>query len=119
MMVWIFFVFLLVGLLFYSVMFFLSNIFIASQQGLRLSPFEDNVKVENTNLCTDSDNGIYFKEKGKVLFQKRFFLFNWESQVEDRCNGATLTEYYCVNKENVVGMGLVDCEKSCIDGACV
>ena len=49
-------------------MFFLSNIFIASQQGLRLSPFEDNVKVENTNLCTDSDNGIYFKEKGKVLF---------------------------------------------------
>ena len=67
MVVWIFFVFLLVGLLFYSVMFFLSNIFIASQQGLRLSPFEDNVKVDNTDLCTDSDNGIYFKEKGKKV----------------------------------------------------
>jgi hypothetical protein len=108
-----------IGVMFWAVTFFMSKIFVISQQAVPLSPspLEDRVYVLNSDECGDSDGGVFFMRRGKVNFVRSIFFIKWTSRVEDNCSGEELTEYYC--GEEGIARGVVQCENGCQEGKCV
>jgi len=65
--------------------------------------------------CTDSDGGLNYEEKGKVV-SKQGAITN---QIEDLCkvNGLDLDEFYC-DSNNLIQESVYRCPLGCSDGAC-
>lgn len=114
----IFFIVILTIFFLGSIIFLISKASVLIQQSTPFSPLDDNLQIENTERCSDSDGGIFFDKKGEVSFKQKFIFFEFNSKLEDRCNGNQLTEYYCLEGEDVIGHGVVECSDDCIDGAC-
>ena len=85
---------------------------------IELSPLEDNVLVEDSEGCSDSDGGIFFSNKGKASYKFKFLFFSiFSREVIDECDGNELSEYYC-STDGIV-RGVFSCEGGCLDGACL
>jgi hypothetical protein len=116
--------FLIVGLILVLGFLFLSGVkFIINKSSTALSAIEINESplqegvIDNSEVCSDSDGGVFFFDKGEVSFDTGFLFFNWKTEVSDKCDGNVLLEYYC----SVGGAvnGRVECENGCFDGACL
>ena len=112
-----FLVLIIVGLLFFSVFILAYKMLAALQTSLSFSPLENNVPLDNTERCSDTDKGIFFNNKGEVSYDQHFLFVSWSSNFKDSCSGNELTEYYCSEGDSV-GRGVILCDK-CVDGACV
>lgn len=120
MLLFFMFVLLFVVVLFWGVLSFTSKILLLSQSKIPLSPIEDNVYIANSEACADSDNGVYFDNRGEVSFKQSIFfnLFKFNMNFADICNGNELTEYYCGGDGDLIS-GIIECEFGCNEGACV
>lgn len=108
----------LMGFILWMVYSFASNVFMAVRQSVPLSPLEDNVKIDDTRECSDSDGGIFLNKKGTVTYKTGILFLKWYVDISDECNGNELTEYYC-GGENYFTKGVVTCEKECAEGRCI
>ncbi len=116
----IFFIFVLIiiGAVFWGVSTLISKIFVSIQESVQFSPLENNIQIENTEECSDTDNGIFFNKEGKSSYYLNLLFLKWRVNANDKCNGNELTEYYCGEQE-YLGKGVIMCEKGCINGACI
>lgn len=81
----------------------------------------DGTIINNSERCSDSDNGIFFYVNGTVSYDFMFNKFGDKTYLlnyADRCyRGNLLIEYYC--RFGVPVPTLTLCDKGCKNGACV
>jgi hypothetical protein len=70
----------------------------------------DMNQVHNSNKCTDSDGGVNYYLQGNLEWTTQNF------KTADKCDGNTLTEYYCYG--DMYQEKKFFCEGGCINGAC-
>lgn len=70
-----------------------------------------------TQLCSDSDGGINYYTKGATSVCSNSSSGGTCTAIYDKCNGNTLTEYYCRYNE-IKSLGYA-CPNGCNDGACL
>lgn len=118
LIIFVLFLVFIMGSLLWGVYSLVSKVFASVRQSMPLSPLEGDIRIENTNECSDTDGGIFFLEKGKITYKMWFLFLKWRVDISDECKGDELIEYYC-GGENSFTKGVVSCEKGCVEGKCV
>jgi hypothetical protein len=108
----------IIGAIAGTMVFLLGKAFDVFNSSVEFSPLEGDVKVDNTEYCSDSDGGIFFEDKGEINLKRSFLFWDWGVKLEDKCEDKILTEYYCVNSKERYGKGELECEVGCFNGGC-
>jgi hypothetical protein len=111
------FVVFFAAMVLWGVSFLVSKASLIIQQSTPLSPLEDEVLIENSESCIDSDGGVFFDRKGRVSYLRGFLFLKWSSDAVDSCKGNILTEYYCAGEQ--LKSGNSECGGGCFEGRCL
>jgi len=80
--------------------------------------------AKSIKKCTDSDEGINYNVKGKVITENIPMIGNYY-ELEDKClNSERIMENYCdtagdYGEIGVANVSIYDCPNGCQDGACI